>query len=175
MSPELLDWYLNSSYEEIVNHFQIKYGVPTQPYFMSESCKQYNKSIKRTGEGLYIHHIQEIAEFEEYFMSNLSQPVIACQVPFEWQQPNNLCYCNLLEHYLLHVKINLSRVKSTGRFIRDGVLTLGAQIKNLYLKDFSNTLTDSEKKIFEPIKEEYKAFVKIHNYWVIEVRKLVDF
>lgn len=174
MNPELLDWYLNSSYEEIVGCFQIKYGVPTQPYFTSEGCRQYNKSIRRTGEGLYIHHIQEIAESEEYFMSNLSQPAIARQVSFEWQQPNNLCYCNLLEHYLLHVKINLNRVKSTGRFIGDGVLTLGARIKNLYLKDFSGTLTDGEKKIFKPIEEEYKAFVKIHNYWAIEAGKLVD-
>lgn len=175
MNPELLDWYLSSSYEEIVSCFQTKYGVPTQPYFTSESCKQYNKSIKRTSEGLYIHHIQEIAESEDYFMSNLSQPTIARQLPFEWQQPHNLCYCNLLEHYLLHVKINLIRTKSVESFVRDGVLTLGPQLKNLYLKNFNSTLTDAEKKFFKPIEDDYKFFVKIHNYWVAEVRKLVDF
>lgn len=175
MNPKSLNHYLNSSYEELVNHLQDKYGVPIQSYFTAENCKQPSKNIKRTGEGLYIHHVKEIAESEECFMSNLGQPTIAQQVPFEWQQPDNLCYCNLLEHYLLHVKINLNRIKSVKRFVKDGVLILGTQLKGLYLKDFNDCLTDAEKCIFEPIKNNYQDFVRIHNYWVVEVRKVVDF
>lgn len=93
--------YKHDSYEELLIDLKKKYGVPSDSYF--HNCVSYSprQSIKRSAEGLLIHHDREDtaimlshAEFNKRF-----------KYPFEWHNPENLTYCNMLEHLMLHILI----------------------------------------------------------------------
>ena len=86
-------------YERLCRYLKEKYGEVEGPYFVNKNCKTKNESIKRTNEGLFIHHIYE----KQAIM--LSHPEYAVNQPFEWQKGCNLVYCNYFEHMLLHVAI----------------------------------------------------------------------
>ncbi len=86
-------------YDSLCQYLQKKYGVVGGPYFINEKCRTKNEKIKRTSEGLFIHHIYE----KKAIMLSHSEYAIA--QPFEWQDGNNLVYCNYFEHMLLHIAI----------------------------------------------------------------------
>lgn len=90
---------LEMNYDECCNFLKSKYGIIEKSYFCNETCRSANKSIKRTGDGLFIHHIDE----DKAIM--LSTKSYALQNPFEYQKGDRLVYCNLLEHLILHIKI----------------------------------------------------------------------
>ncbi len=87
----------NMTYLQYCDYLQSKYGIGLSDY-MSPSFKKLS-SVTRTGEGLIAHHKAEDKA------PLLSQPEIAARFPFEWQKKENIVYCDLLEHLLLHVKI----------------------------------------------------------------------
>ncbi len=90
---------MKMSYQELVSFLQQKYGKVNGDYFLDKECKKQNCSIKKGSEGLFIHHIDEdkaiMLAVSEYAINN----------PFDYQKANRLVYCNLLEHYLLHILI----------------------------------------------------------------------
>lgn len=90
---------LSMSYLQLVNHLLKKYGKAKGDYFLRETCVSPNQKIKRAGEGLYIHHIDE----DRAIM--LSDPAYAQKNPFAYQKAERLVYCNILEHLILHIKI----------------------------------------------------------------------
>lgn len=90
---------LNSSYIECCNLLKDKYGAIKESYFSTSECKSCRAKIKRTKEGLQIHHIDEDKGVA------LSNKEHAKNNPWEWQQGDRLVYCNLLEHLILHIKI----------------------------------------------------------------------
>lgn len=90
---------LTLTYDECCNYLKNKYGEIKDSYFCNETCKTRKQSIKRTKEGLYIHHIDE----DKY--PNLSNKKVAINSPFSCQNGDRLVYCNILEHLLLHIKI----------------------------------------------------------------------
>lgn len=94
-----LEEELKLNYLDLCKFLQDKYGVPNGNYFITNSCKTANKYIKRGKEGLFLHHIKE----NKYIL--LSTPAFAITQPFEYQHAENLCYCNYLEHLILHMKI----------------------------------------------------------------------
>ena len=85
------------TYIEYCDYLQNKYGIGLDDYM----TKSYNvkHKCKRTKEGLVVHHKKEDT------MVMLSNKLIAQNYPFEWQQKENLVYCDYLEHLLLHVLI----------------------------------------------------------------------
>ena len=96
------DYYqkiMNFTYDELVQHLLDKYGPAEHDYFMNESCSTKNQKVTRTAEGLYCHHIDE----DKAVL--LSNDAFASRNPFEYQKANRLVYCNLLEHFLLHILI----------------------------------------------------------------------
>ncbi|MFL2106032.1 hypothetical protein [Desemzia sp. FAM 23991] len=87
-----------------------KYGPSKDDYFREKSYKKFLrkqiKSIapgnyKRTSEGLYCHHIAENKHLnlsnKEYISNN--------KYPFELQKKEQLVYCDLFEHLILHALI----------------------------------------------------------------------
>lgn len=90
---------LNMSYKELVEHLLAKYGRAKGDYFLTESCRSKNNSISRGKEGLFCHHIDE----DKAIM--LSNPDFASRNPFAYQKADRLCYCDILEHLILHIKI----------------------------------------------------------------------
>ncbi|WP_050780369.1 hypothetical protein [Mycoplasmopsis pulmonis] len=97
-----MEYLLDLDYETIVEYLKKKYGIISESYFLNKNCKTRNTRITRTSEGLFIHHIDEDKE------QLLSRPRIAINYPWEYQQGDRLVYCNLLEHWLLHIKITIS-------------------------------------------------------------------
>ena len=89
-------------------HLKKKYGLPQGNYFLKESCKSVNNKISKAKEGLYIHHDKEWNP-DDFECHSLSTPELALEKPFDYQLSANLTYCNLLEHFLLHVKIHKLR------------------------------------------------------------------
>ena len=90
----------NMFYFHYCKYLQDKYGVPNGNYCSPNAS--INKSIKRTKEGLFIHHIGE------FKFSDLSKPDEIKANPYEYQKAENLVYCDYLEHLLLHIMIWLT-------------------------------------------------------------------
>ena len=85
------------TYKQYCDYLQKKYGIGLADY-MTKSYN-INPKCKRTKEGLIAHHKTEDK------MVMLSNKVYAQMCPFEWQQKENIVYCDYLEHLLLHVLI----------------------------------------------------------------------
>lgn len=85
------------SYLEYCDYLQKKYGIGKFPYFTTGWVK--NTKATRTSEGLLIHH-----KFEDHAIM-LGDVNFAVKNPYEWQLPENLVYCDYLEHLLLHIMI----------------------------------------------------------------------
>lgn len=90
---------LKLNYLDLCKHLQDKYGVPSGNYFLTDSCKSKNNKITRGNDGLLIHHIKENVAI------NLCNKEFAINMPFEYQEGQNLVYCDYLEHLILHMKI----------------------------------------------------------------------
>ena len=86
-------------YDELCSYLKEKYGTINEPYFLNNNCKSINQKIKRTSEGLFIHHIAENKSIE------LSNALLAKNAPFDYQLGDNLVYCNYWEHMFLHICI----------------------------------------------------------------------
>lgn len=90
---------MNMSYDELVQFLLNKYGRGQYDYFCTETCSSKNKKVTRTDEGLYCHHIDE----DKAIL--LSNDKFAKLNSFEYQKADRLVYCNMLEHFLLHILI----------------------------------------------------------------------
>ena len=95
-------------YQDQLLHLKKKYGLPEGNYFLKESCKSINNKISRAKEGLYCHHDMEWNP-NDFECHSLSTPELALKKSFEYQANYNLTYCNLIEHFLLHIKIHKLR------------------------------------------------------------------
>ncbi len=85
------------TYESYCDFLQAKYGIGRADY-MTKSFNK-NQKVSRTSEGLIAHHKAEDK------MIMLSTKAVAEMCPYEWQQKENIVYCDYLEHLLLHVLI----------------------------------------------------------------------
>ena len=91
-------------YSQYCDYLQEKYGIGLSDFF----TRNWNPKpkCKRTEEGLLAHH-----KFEDR-VSKLSDKDIARSYPFEWQAPENIVYCDYLEHLLLHILICESKLEN---------------------------------------------------------------
>lgn len=87
----------NLTYLEYCDYLQKKYGVASCAY-MTKSWNK-NPKVTRTKEGLLAHH-----KFEDHAIM-LSTREYAMNNPYEWQLPQNIVYCDYLEHLFLHILI----------------------------------------------------------------------
>ena len=110
-------------YFNACKELQNKYGIPSKPYMTISRNGTWRKTqgIGRTKEGLYIHHIHE------WYFLLLCRVDMAQNYSFESQQPQNLCYCTLLEHLELHFLIEKSK-NSDGTSDNFGSAVIYAQI-----------------------------------------------
>lgn len=99
MDSKELKYEKSLSYDQLTQFLLKKYGAAEYDYFCKSNCKTKDKRVSRTKEGLICHHICE--KYALYLSDNVS----ASKKPFEYQKAENLCYCNYLEHFLLHIKI----------------------------------------------------------------------
>ena len=112
------------TYLEYCNYLQNKYGIGLADYM----TKGYNpnKKCKRTNEGLVVHHKKEDCAIL------LSKKEVAQHYPFEWQEKENLVYCDYLEHLLLHVLICKYTPKDKQNLGIGGVYLIATELNDLY-------------------------------------------
>lgn len=115
------------NYDELVQFLLKKYGPAKYDYFMNELCSSKNKKVTRTSEGLYCHHIDEDKEIM------LSNDTLARRCPFAYQKADRLVYCNILEHFLLHILIyEKTKNSDPGLGIGGAVAFICHQLNDLY-------------------------------------------
>ena len=77
------------TYNQYCEYLKTKYGL----------CVAKYGSIKNRRPGLFIHHIGEDT------IPSLSNPKVRKEHDLKYQAPDMLCYCDYLEHLLLHIMI----------------------------------------------------------------------
>ena len=125
-------------YFNACKELQHKYGIPLKPYMTISRNGKWRKTsgIGRTKEGLYIHHMHE------WHFPLLSKLEIAQNYSSKLQHPQNLCYCNLLEHLALHFLIEKAK-NSDGTSDNFGSAVVYAQIMasdNYEFRNFADKL-----------------------------------
>ena len=154
---------LSSTYAQVVMMLQNKYGIPQGNYFLNESCRTKNTKITRGKDGLFIHHVYEFSD-EHPMVNDLSKPDMAVKYPFYFQSSENLCYCNYLEHFILHIKIWLMRCKQNKTTsIEDGLIHYFIPILNDIFDDFYTNHQPWHEKAVSLIKEKESDYIKLLN------------
>lgn len=153
----------NLTYRDYCKYLQDKYGIPEEPYFNKEW--KYNNRIKRSTEGLFIHHILE----DE--IVNLSNPIVAEESGEKYQIPEVLCYADYLEHFYLHLLI----AKNTSFFSGLGLGGCRSYMKpdlESFYKDsevFHNNLIYGKatynKEYYEKIKDDEDVFTILNSLY----------
>lgn len=101
---------LNLTYQEAVQFLLEKHGEVVDNYYKEESYAKFlNGDIKKitrgkytkSKEGLYCHHI---LENEHENISN-KEYITHFKYPYEYHLKENLVYCDLIEHLILHALI----------------------------------------------------------------------
>ena len=156
---------LKLNYLELCKHLQDKYGVPSGNYFLTKSCKSKNNKITRGNDGLFLHHIKENEEID------LSKTDRATACPFEYQESKNLCYCNYLEHLILHMKIVEEYLSAElKRWVDES--HLNEQIPNNPIKYLG--IGGLNNHIIPEINDFYNGY-EYSRDWQIKALNLVDF
>lgn len=89
------------SYLDLCDYLIKKYGSVDNDFFKDDNYKNPNANIKRSKDGLFIHHIDE----NKFIMLSNLEYIKLQNAPFECQKASHLVYCNWIEHILLHWKI----------------------------------------------------------------------
>ncbi|OYR89616.1 hypothetical protein CBF59_10370 [Lactobacillus taiwanensis] len=157
---------MKMSYKEAVNELQGREECQYD-YFNRQSFKNlarknfksinkkdrmpnYNKNRSKYSEGLVLHHVYEIK------FKNLSYlKSIRNHTDFMYQQKENLVYCNLLEHLILH---GLIAKETKNKLGIGGYKSIPAQIEDLYSKEKNNKLNNQEKILLGAIGLEYQEY-----------------
>ena len=155
----LSEWEM--SYEQLVDYLQKKYGLPQKSYFC-KGMNRANPTITRTWQGLFIHHIAEDRAI------NLSTPAQAKENPAEYQEPQMLVYCNILEHLILHIKIV---EKTQGNFGSVGLGMFIIPTLNDYYFYGNSCLQFWADMCYEIVKDNFSSYIfLIKEYVKIRVR-----
>ena len=159
MRKEELIKELLMGYEELADYLKEKYGPAKYDYFCNESCRTVNKKTSRSSEGLQCHHIDEDKH------GNLSVPQLAKRHPYKYQKKDRLVYCNLIEHCLLHHKINeftqaypkVSPIDIRDFFNSQGVFHVSGLINDLFMKKGSSI--SYLQHYYDAIKDDYDNYI----------------
>ncbi|WP_395317740.1 hypothetical protein [Fructilactobacillus frigidiflavus] len=138
---EKYDEYVRLSkmtYAEAVSTLLEKYGSAEHNYFTEAAYDKFlsgvnktltkAKGVSRIKEGLYCHHIDEIKAL------NLSNPrfIMHYRYPYAYQLKEQLVYCNLIEHLILHALITYETKRQFGF---PGFQILAQQVNDWYVQN----------------------------------------
>ncbi len=107
-----------TSYNEYLNYLIEKYGPVKDDYAILDKEKGIaykNKNIFYPAQNLYIHHIKENIISDLSYKENFY-----CY--FDYQKKENLVFCNLYEHCILHILISIEDKQNHHCLGRGGLL-----------------------------------------------------
>lgn len=143
----------NLSYEEYCSYLKGKYG--NVPY------RYGKKENRRPEEGLFIHHIREDV------VASLSNSAIAKANDPLYQEPENLVYCNYVEHLLLHILIGEETAGGKNLGLNGPFVFIIPALKNYFEKGWKNEKINAgyynaiaqDKDVFKILLERYNKIV----------------
>ena len=160
MKLEELNKVKNFTYTEYVKYLQEKYGLSKTAYF-TEGWSPIVKT-KRTKEGLFVHHVKEDCEI---MLGNVNY---AKKQPYEYQLPENLVYCDYLEHLLLHILIVKYPGKSQNPLTMPGI----GGIINFLIPELNDYYSGYPIKqawkqtVFDKVKDDLDAYLELLRIFV---------
>ena len=167
MNPELKK-QLTMTYTEQLQYLKNKYGLAQENYFLTVNCDRKSTKVGRGNEGLFCHHDYEY-DPDNSLTSDLSNPEIAKQFTYKYQEVENLTYCNYLEHLILHCKINVLRAKQLGRYIQDGVVNHFIPTLNDLYRYRIKDMRDWQQVAYSLIKYDYDSYCEIIQWWLAQL------
>ena len=165
MNSSEIEKELSMSYSDLVGYLLEKYGKVGGDYFLNESCRSKNAKIRRTAEGLIVHHIDE----DKAIM--LSDTRWAIANPFEYQKADRLVYCNIMEHLILHIKIVEEPKPKGANALQDQGIGGAINFICPQLNSFYNGYEfkrEFERKEMELIADNFEDYIKVLRYlWIV--------
>lgn len=141
-------------YEEYVAYLNNKHGMVPRKYG--------SKFNKRPGEGLFIHHVREdvVASLSNSKIRKANDPV--------YQEPQNLVYCDYLEHLLLHIKIGENTTGGRNLGLNGPFVYIIPALKNFFNYGWKNQKWDpayfdvvaNDKDVFDLLLEKYNKLIE---------------
>lgn len=138
------------SYEEYCGYLNKKYGAVPRKYGSSKN--------KRPDDGLFIHHVgeDEVASLSNRKIALANDPV--------YQEPENLVYCNYLEHLLLHIMIGEETAGTKNLGLNGPFVFIVPALKNYFEKGWKNEkINAGYYSAIEGNKEVYDILLKRYN------------
>lgn len=123
-------------YDNAIQFLKQKYGVAKADYFSQKSYERFLRgeikrptkgNYQRTSEGLYCHHVNE----NMYGELSKAYRIKGDNLDFEHQRKENLVYCDLFEHTILHLIIDSTYHREV---IGSGISYMITDIKRWYLE-----------------------------------------
>ena len=140
------------TYDEYCSYLQNKYGLSSCNYTFNGG------KDKRSNNGLELHHIRED------IVPALSNRTVAESNPIEYQQPQNLCYCDYLEHMLLHIMIFEEDLEKNSDMDIMGILGvinhMVERLNDFYCKDLVG-YKEYELNAYHKVKDDVDVYLKI--------------
>lgn len=127
------------NYEEVVQKLNVINGLVEKDYFGRLSYQNYitnhnrknikKNKLKKRKEGLWVHHVKEDEQ------PNLSCPktIRKYSIDFSYQEKENIVYCDLVEHLILHALIEKNTTKKSDIHEANGFLTIYGQFQKWYI------------------------------------------
>lgn len=146
---------LMMEYNHICEYLKYKYGKVPKSYFANDTYRSKSSGITRTKEGLFIHHIDE----DKIPLLSDRKSIELFKAPFEYQMPDRLVYCNLLEHLVLHIKIyEINRDHTTGI---GGIHIITSELNDIYSGiQYKQEWKQKVVEIVLPFKQDYLKCIK---------------
>lgn len=165
--------YEYTDYFELLKDLKVKYGIPKQSYFTNDVNYGARPSIKRSNEGLFVHHDRE----DTYIMISTKEMNIKHNYPFEVHEPENLTYCNYMEHLMLHVLIacnkevinkELKQALGIGGVVNFFVPQINTYLSKAY--EFKQEWLLKSLSVFDE-DEGYETYIKCLQYLIKNINK----
>jgi superfamily II DNA or RNA helicase len=152
MNKAEFDTVKNFTYDEYCNYLKTKYGKVPAKYGSKKNKKP----------GLFIHHIGEDT------IPSLSNPTVRKENDVKYQMPDMLCYCDYLEHLLLHIMIGRVADPAKHLGLNGPCMFIIPALKNFYTEGLRHPKWGTEyydkiidnKDVFELLVAEYNQLVK---------------
>lgn len=150
--------FLKKKYGEVPGDYfevrpEIKKANPRRRKFSYNEMRKNNK-IARGNEGLFIHHILET----EHDMLCSMDSCERREIPIYYHFSQNLVYCNLLEHYLLHILIEKDGYRRIG--VSGGIfIWIGPELNDIY--SGFEPKPAWKKVVYSLVKDQEEAYIAL--------------
>lgn len=167
MNSKEIEYELSLPYFKLVDYLKEKYGKAKCDYFCNKKCRSVNKKVRRRNEGLDCHHIYEA----KYANLSCKEKIRALQFPYKFQRRENLVYCNLIEHFILHIKIAIMDASLYDSKQNDPVINNGATFLAHSLNEgYEKTFAEEPSEYFKSVEENYWDYVylisSLEKFWL---------